>query len=313
MTVNNIRRIFIFLGLLLVSNYLISSFLINHDAARIAQIEARNAILREPRITTLIMGDSQALRGVNPHKFNTAYNYAAMGENGILTYYKLNDLLKQRHDIRDLILVVNLHSFSDYRGDFFSKIYVWRDVVNFVELSIAKRDPVIMFNLLKSYFFAYEHMARGAFQSSSISKQAKPILLKADYYKGFAPMTFDRFNDVTDRTERYFNGKTIYDPVLIKYHQKIFDLCKKHSITVHLVRMPISKEFYNKSLQYLDDQQYLSIIHGFQYDNLRFYDLIDLYAHDRNLFFDDLHLNHFGANQVSNKLSALMYKPTNDG
>jgi hypothetical protein len=304
----SIARFFCFIAIFLIASYGFSFY--TRVSSDKAMRKVKQDLAKELDLRTLIIGDSQAWRSIDPRFFDNAYNFASLGENSILSYYKAKYVIDNYPKLEDLIITINLHSFSDYKADKFPRSYQWREYLNFWEMGLIRRDlGLYIWKFFQAYFFAYEKHGRKILSKKAKSEDTVKVL-ERDYYKGYLAINTNHFTDVTDRVDKYFKNKNAYDESLITYYQKIFDLCQKKSIRVHLVRMPISKAFYEKAGDYIDYKDFDKLISRFQgnFNNLEYYDLSGLENITLDNFFDDLHLNIEGSKTISKYLSEELKK-----
>ena len=101
-----------------------------------------------PPIKYLILGDSHSQRNFDTRILEGAFNFSSVGENFIQSYYKLATILESgEKQVENVIMPLDLHTFSSYRADKFRDSYYWVDYIDYVELGLAK-DELSSFLLL---------------------------------------------------------------------------------------------------------------------------------------------------------------------
>lgn len=287
-----------FLILFLAGSYTASKIYTQYQRQHYRAIDE---IKKIKSLQTVILGDSQAVRGLDPVEFRNAFNYASLGENIVLSYYKVQDLLKHRSDIQTLIVTVSLGYFTETKADYFSRLYLWKDMIDFRELAQVQGNAL---SQIKKYFFA-EFFAYKSMRKNFFRRYFAKMKYETPYYRGFRPKPVGYFYDVSKRAKQYYKDKDKNDPVLWFYTKAFLNLAYAYDIDVLMIRMPVSRSYYDKAMQELvtDDLSWQINQLKLDYPNLHFVDYMhEFWGDEDKYFFDDLHLNKDGASILSRKL-----------
>ena len=247
-----------------------------------------------PVLTTLIMGDSQCLRGINPMLFDSAFNYSSAAESIIVSYYKLKDLLETRKDIKKIILTSTLGYFGETKSNYFPRLYRWNEMINFREIAQIKHKPFsYLYIVLKHYVFGYKGIREEFFQ-----RHFADLEVELPYYKGYRPKPVGYYFDISKIANKQFNGKILFDKSMWIYLNMFLELAQEHDIQVTMVRMPVSQRYHDKVMAYIPEDKLAERCLELKkkFPDFVFLDYFNRYwGQEEQLMFDDTHLNEKGA------------------
>lgn len=284
---NTITKSLSFLLLFLFLSFFVSALYSNSQKQQDHSIAD---VKKLPKLKTLIMGDSQCLRGIDPRVFDSAFNYASTGESIIVSYYKLKDLLETRTDIDQIVLTSTLGYFGESKSDYISKPYLWKEMIDFQEIAqIKNKHRLYLYKFLKTYFFAYKGMREEFFE-----RHFADVPEEIPYYKGFRPKPTGYYLDVSQIADKQFKDKKLFDESLLIYLNMFLELAQKHGIQVTMVRMPVSQRYHDKVMSYITEdklaERCLELKKKFA--DFVFLDYLNIYwGQEEEVLFDDTHLN----------------------
>ena len=270
------------------------------------EISRRQFEKSKEEISILFLGDSHVRSAVNPEYIPGAFNFSLDGENYIMTYYKMRYYLKDKDlDLKMVVLPIDLHSFSSYRGNRFPDPVFWGRYINYIELGQEKGSmPSFIKKTLQSefaYLGGYDEMIEKFF---SPAENARKIV------QGYLPRNGD-FSTASDqasmelahkRVSIHFSGQDFVDEHLFIYFIKLLTLLEENGIEVVLVRYPVTNQYFHFAASILPVFDYVNIMEdqlkqqGFEYQILDYH---DLFWGRNDLFVDSDHLNKFGAEELS--------------
>lgn len=292
---NTITKFLYFLLFFLLLSFIVSTFYNNYQKN---QDQSIADVKKIPELKTLIMGDSQCLRGIDPRVFDSAFNYASAGESIIVSYYKLKDLLETRKDIKKIILTSTLGYFGESKSNYFPRLYLWKEMIDFKEIAQIKHESFASFcRVLKYYFFAYKGIREEYFD-----KRFADIPEEIPYYNGFRPKPTGYYFDVTQIADKQFKDKKLFDESLWIYLNMFLELAQKHGIQVTMVRMPVSQRYHDKVMSYITQDKLAERCLELKkkFSDFEFLDYFNIYwGQEEQLMFDDTHLNEAGALEFS--------------
>lgn len=290
----SLKKIILFVLLALVVSYLASWAFTKYMYVKTKKI---HDVKELKQINYLVLGDSQAVRGVDVRELDRAFNYADLGDSVIMSYYKLKDLIAEGKQIDTVILTASLGYFGEFKADKFTRLYLWTEIIDWWELAeIQGKHVHWLKKYLQAKFLAYKSLRKIFFR-----RHFSKVKEKLPYYDGFKPKPAGQFQDVTIRAKKYFKHQKHFDESLWVYLKKLLDLAMENDIDVHILRMPVTEAYYKKTMQYLKTDDLPEQIARLQveYSNLSFQDELKRFFGKKEMFFDDIHLNADGATVIT--------------
>ena len=268
----------------------------------------KNQLAIDPPLTRginiLILGDSHAAFALDPGFIDRAFNFSSYGESYIHNYYKLKYALRHAPGIQVVILPIDLHSFSDFRKDRIHFTPDWYRYLNYVELGWRKKRLVsYLLNDLKLGLF--EFRGNTSFLTPSILKKKNPPPSRQPSY-GFTPQTGFFFQNqnkkARNRAYRQLKGFNTFSGEMEFYFRKILDLCETHHLQVILLKLPVSRAYFDVASRLINVDRYYGKIFALtrHYKNIHTFDFQKLYfGNQSGLFWDPQHLNSTGSRDIS--------------
>jgi hypothetical protein len=252
----------------------------------------------------LLMGDSHMFRGVKPEIIGKGYNYSTQGESYIQNFYKLKQLLeKEKRSIRYLVLPLDPHSFSSFRDTKIKDDAFWVKYINYFELAKEVKQRDIIFKYFYGRYFSYA----GNFENIYLWNRLKRSPLR-EFQRGYLPgfQSFAREKEkvkkAKERAAHHFASYEVLSPFLIRYLQKIIDLCSAHHIKLLFIQFPLSREYDEALTQYMDTDSFYRTIDSLFLDHESvsgILDFHDLYFERPDFFINADHMNDAGATNFS--------------
>jgi len=256
----------------------------------------------------LAMGNSHNC--VNTFILENSFNYGAPGESYIQSYYKLKYILEETNKKpENVILFIDMSSFNGVLGDRLEYNSYWIKYINYFELARVKNDRKVLNKWVEGRFFSYA----GNYKDIKLSFVYLVKIKELNLHNGYRPhRDFKNFTDVKNKyreakkkVDIYLKRDSYFDPVLQYYFESILELCLENDINVILVRIPVTKEYYEEASIGIP----LSDLYGKIEDSYRKFDNVsmvldyhDLYFDHPEYFFDADHLNPRGSDLFTTRL-----------
>lgn len=249
------------------------------------------------KVTTLIVGDSQMARAINPSIFESAKNISQNGEPYFVTYWKLKYLL-QKIKVDTIIIGFshyNLSGIMDRRFidkkwslEMFTRIYPIKNLYGIKNIEIDYYEYFNTYFRNMCLFPKRNHMKFiGEYANSNASNITNPESYIRDHY--------------------YNNDKNIgISEMAISYLDSIIQLAKIQNIYPILVGTPVHESYYTKIP--------INIIDRYNLEKSRLvlqdYCVIDLtdYFYKDNYYFDLHHLNEYGAKIFTSEILDILVR-----
>jgi len=263
----------------------------------------------EGTLTYLTLGNSHNC--INTHILENSFNYGSPSESLIQSYYKLKYLLEKLGSRPEfLILQADISSFGPKSASRFEYNFYWKKYIDYIELAKIKGEWDITAKWLEGKFFSYA----GNYKDIQLSILYRIKMKDLEMYRGFRPhRDFRNFAEETDRQKLAWSKANLilskessFDPAVKVYFEKIVKLCQDHGVKLILIRIPMSKEFYNEEIKIVNaDRLYHEVdsIASRYPVYLRTYDYHDLYFDHPEYFFDPDHLNVKGSDLFTTRLA----------
>ena len=247
---------------------------------------------------------------INTHILDSSFNYGSPSENFIQSYYKLKHILEQTGQRpRNLILQADISSFGPKIADRFEYNSYWIRYINYFELARIKGNRDVLSKWMEGKFMSYA----GNYKDIQLSIFYRIKVKTLEIYNGYRPhRDYRNFANEPDMQRTAWNkaklilSPEIYlDPSIAVYFEKILQLCQEYRINVMMIRIPMSKEFYEEESRIVPvDKLYAEVEEIASrypvYD--RTLDYHDLFFDHPEYFFDPDHLNIKGADLFTEQL-----------
>jgi len=251
-------------------------------------------------------GDSHAGNGVNPEFIDNSYNFATSAEDYTETYYKIKKIIKEGVVMKNIILEIDLHTFSDRirtPEELFNELNYYKNFVSYKNISRLREENIAKI-FLKSNFLI---IGKGEEFMFYLRGKMKLTEIKL----GWTTVEGDFSLKTEEAKRKIVIGHFNYPPNLFEersfnYFLKILELANENNMKIYFIKYPLSKEYDNKIRKNgispeLFYEELFSRINNVIPD----YGLLDYY----NVFFDhpeyfrDVHhLNYIGSKIFSEKI-----------
>lgn len=260
-----------------------------------------NRKIINPNAKILILGDSHTTNGIDPKVLNKAINFSDYGESYIQDYYKLKYALNKNNSIKTVILPVDLHSLNNHRNNDILFIGYWDKYIDFIKLGKFRRKFIqyMIYKYIDIDLFDF----RGEYFSLLKALKKKGSNRRHSYINQFKGVTDKYFHHNRDkkgerRALHHFLGNMWIDNEMISFFKKILDLCLERKLSLVLIKMPVSIQYYGYAGRMVPIKKYYgkvkNLING--YSNVHLLDYHDIFFNkERWKFYDSEHLNADGA------------------
>ncbi len=247
---------------------------------------------------------------INTYILDSSFNYGSPSENFIQSYYKLKHVLEETGQRpRNLILQADVSSFGPMIANRFEYNSYWIHYIDYFELARIKGNRDVLDKWLEGKFMSYA----GNYKDIQLSIFYRIKVKTLEIYNGYRPhRDYRNFANNPNRQRTAWNkanlilSPDIYmDPSIAVYFEKILQLCQKYRINVMLIRIPMSKEFYEEECKIVPVDKLYAEVEEIAcrypvYD--RILDYHDLFSDHPEYFFDPDHLNIKGADLFTEHL-----------
>lgn len=247
---------------------------------------------------------------INTHILDSSFNYGSPSENFIQSYYKLKHILEETgQKPRNLILQADVSSFGPVIANRFEYNSYWIHYIDYFELARIKGNRDVMVKWMEGKFMSYA----GNYKDIQLSIFYRIKVKTLEIYNGYRPhRDYRNFANDPDRQRTAWNKAklilspdTYLDPSIAVYFEKIIQLCQEYRINVMLIRIPMSREFYEEESRIVPiDKLYAEVekIAGRYPVYDRTLDYHDLFFDHPEYYFDPDHLNIKGADLFTGQL-----------
>ncbi len=310
MTARFTIRLLIFATLLVVVNYALDrSFKAFSIHNLLNNTMDKQFAEYDGKLTYLTLGNSHNC--INTHILENSFNYGSPSESFIQSYYKLKYILEKSGKKPEyLILQADISSFGPKISSRFEYNFYWKKYIDYIELAKIKKEWGIAGKWMEGKFFSYA----GNYKDIQLSILYRIKMKDLEMYRGFRPhRDFRNFADEPDRQKVAWGKANLilskegyFDPAIRVYFEKIMQICQDHGVKVLLLRIPMSKEFYEEETKIVPaDQLYHEVetIAGRYPVYMKTYDYHDLFFDHPEYFFDPDHLNVKGSDLFTTRLA----------
>jgi len=259
--------------------------------------------LDEKKINYLFLGDSHAMKGVNPEYIEGAYNLGYDGENYMETYFKLRRIIEEDVvEIENIVLEIDLHSF--YRSTKIKEIEYCSDIALIREMSIANNQTFI-----ETWLDSCIKIIGNGYDLFYLYKNRD----KVDICQGYIPK-YENFTNknkeliAKKRCNNQFGRKSIEEDEMF-FLLKSMQLAIENDMDIVLIEYPVTREynFELKNLEINRNEQYSIIFNRISklFPNLEYkhFDYHNIFFDKNKYFSDSDHLNFTGAKLLSKRIN----------
>jgi len=309
-------RLFLFAASLLVVNFILDQTYRHLAFFNILNNSVDRQFLEyEDTLKYLVMGNSHDC--IDTRILEHSFNYGSPSENYAQTYYKLRRVMQTTHKIpENLILFIDMSCFGKKISNRFDYSSYWVKYVDYGELARIKHDNNLLVNWFGGRFCSYA----GNYKEIQLTLLYLIKIGHMELYRGYHPhrdfrnfaLNEDKTKEARRKAELYFSKDDYFDPDMVLYFERLLQLCLDNHIRVILVRIPVTKEFWDEALKIVPAdtiyQRVDSIIR--RYPNVtRVLDYHDLYFGHPDYFFDPDHLNPKGSDSITTVLKRDLNTP----
>lgn len=304
-----IIRLVLFLLALVVANTVLDQLykrFVVHNLLNNTKDEQFNAYT--DTLKYLSLGNSHNC--VNTYILEKSFNYGSPGENYIQSYYKLKSILeKSGKRPENVILFADISSFGPITADRLEYNSYWIKYIDYFELARVKKNRDILSKWLEGRFFSFA----GNYKDIQLTFIYTIKIGKLELHNGYRPhRDFKNFAREQNRkkqarakTNIYLSKQGYLDKDILLYFEKILQLCQDYDINVILIRIPVTREYFEEASSIVPvDELYEQIdVVCDSYPNVaHFFDYHDLYFDHPEYFFDPDHLNPRGSDLFTERL-----------
>lgn len=264
-------------------------------------------------VKTLIAGDSHTKTAIDHNLINNCINISDDAENYLYTYFKIKYLLKNGIKINTVILSLSYNNLSNnydiyltssFAKEKFTKYYSTLGIKNIYEIikinpqllaqiphAIKKKTAIGIKALISNDINKTPLPQFGGFYNSKKSNLDNNLITKR---------IKSQFYDGSNTDVRGFSINQLY------YLDKIISICKKNNLKLIFMTPPLHEEFiskiptnylyeYNRLINKITSDGYECL----QYQNLKL---------PKNYYGDGDHLNYYGAQYITKKITNYLEK-----
>jgi len=270
-------------------------------------IQKRDAIYRQflqnsanRELDLAFFGDSHPDGDVDTSYIKNSFLFAQGGQSYVETYYELKKVLNDKVKIKNIVLQLDLHTFSAIprsEDKLFRELYYYSQFIGIKDIAKLRKESLL------SIFFQENIMFLG---------KGNELITNALIHLGLIPPT-------GSPKELSKNAKTAYaahfglNPT-IEISEQTFDyflntlrLAKENGINIIFVKYPLSKQYELETEKYnLDKEGYYDKVFA-EIDKVigehAVFDGYGIYFDNPEYFWDSEHLNALGSEVFSKKLN----------
>lgn len=185
------------------------------------------------KASTLIMGDSHIMTGIDPAKFHSALNISQSAEPYAATYFKLREIIKHNH-IDTLILGFSAQNLSEFNDQKFTDQF-WSDEL------FDRLYPITSWSDYNSYEINKMSFAKSLVKNMLLFPKLKHHAYLGKFLKktGDIKTTKQKANGVINRHFYYDNNESIISQLCVQYMDSIFQTSRKCGIKLILINTPV--------------------------------------------------------------------------
>ena len=247
---------------------------------------------------------------VNTYILENSFNYGSPGENYIQSYYKLKSILeKSGKRPENVILFADISSFGPKTANRLEYNSYWIKYIDYFELAKIKRNRDILSKWLEGKFFSFA----GNYKDIQLTFIYAIKIGKLELHNGYRPhrdfknfaLEKNKAKQARAKAALYLSKQDYFDKDITFYFEKILQLCQDYDINVILIRIPVTREYFEEASNIVPvDELYEQIqMVSANYPNVTYFlDYHDLYFDHPEYFFDPDHLNPRGSDLFTERL-----------
>ncbi len=258
-----------------------------------------------------IAGDSHSERSIDVNQIKNATSVAFYGENNIITYYKIKQLLKKsNHRPKYILFPDDLVTFTTGARQFRTQRLFYYQFIPLQDYKLFETKPIqSQYEFIKTKIFPYIEWqyALNLINKNRLKKNTKLFsnLNTAERNKETKELLKNDFKCLDKR-------ESLNDSISLLYLNKTISLCKKHQIKPIFIKYPMTYELFNsvssalgkKSLNEMKSDEIINK------SKLPLINLERIFENNPELFFDCHHLNEYGKRKftpiLKQKLDSLL-------
>lgn len=263
----------------------------------------------DQKLDYAFFGDSHLMLGLNPRWINNSFNFGTVGENQIITYYKMRRALEMDNvQISVVVIPIDPQSFSSFFLDKehqFPQVWLSSRYVSLKEIAMFKNESLAeVFLDAKAPFMGRGQLFMGdAFVSKTFHEEYRGWFNYSDDFSNA-----DRKKYAQQKYSQFYEGQEQLSLISAKYFVKMILLAERYNSTIVFVKFPHSIEYQETIEEHgLDTEGYYSSLFGIiNKTTKKQYYILDYYS----LFFkrpeylkDPDHVNYKGAEILSKKFA----------
>ena len=260
-------------------------------------------------IETLVMGDSHMAMGMDVAELEAAFNFASPGENFVEMYYKLRHVLEERtNPPKRLVISLDYHSFTSRYTQEFDRNYYWGRYLDYDRIDQEHSGFLAGIGMYLIYKFPYISGANELLVYFLLPQQTEIRNGHIVSQNNFAEV-HDRRTIAEERTRYLFRSTELITNESVEHLQKIIRLADEHDIEVFLVKMPVTREYHESSLRYIEDLDgfYAQIEQAANKAGaVTVLDFQTQWLDEPELFSDPDHLNATGSRRLALQLKSML-------
>ena len=257
----------------------------------------------DENIKVLILGDSHAVAGIDPDYIPDSANWAQVGEELEYSYYKLVHATRA-HAPKELILSCSYFNFlapNDTEWEMQRRYHPLLDK-EFYQAKSAFRemDASIRYHYLKDILMP-AYLPIGILNDVALLYGSPNFIGAYDRRRGSTIGDIRSLHKAVSRHYYDGNGLREISALRVYFFDKIISHCQAHDIRLWVVNTPLHPE-YTLSVPPQISRPYYEIIKD-RHEHFRFLDHSSM-SLPNEMFFDYDHLNHHGAQLLSDLIAA---------
>ena len=311
-----IKRISIFLIILILSSLLIQvvyeKIVVEKKIFSRKEVILYNYInnVSDKEIFFAFFGDSHLLNAINPKFIPNSFNLATSGATNLDIYYQFKTMIESGIKIKNVLLEIDLHTFSKRPGQFKKDIpEYYCKIIPYFEI---KRN-------YNSSFFSYLTCKYDLFFGGGGDIVTRIIAPKTIFISDRGWIPFERDSklgpkekglELARRYKGHFESSLEIDINSLEfiYFNKTIDLAKKNNISIILVEYPVSKEYETYAIERnISKENYyrtlFRLVNSTIGNDYTVLDYSQYFFNHTEYFADPNHLNIIGAEIFSKKIN----------
>jgi hypothetical protein len=249
----------------------------------------------------VFVGDSHTQYDVDPRFIDEAFNWGFSAESYLLTFYKVQYLLRNNEDLKIILASFDLHSFASARAECCSNYWFWSgtEYVTYEELgSLDENLSYIGYLLYKNLPF----LGNGNLLLRLVFLDTREVLsghVASRSIVDFASLSpEERVKEAKMRVDKHFRQSEVvfFDKVHDSFVDTV-DLALKKEVKVVLVQYPVSKEYFEYlNENYIEDIGFFEemALEGVDLGKVEILDYRNVFFENPEYFADPDHLNRAG-------------------